>query len=147
MSEALRADQAIDSPWCRRRDPRQGSAPYRPGVRLEWPRPSMAPMVLALAGAHRHPVRALQQGLRAGAWAADTRLPRHGQAGDRDLGDDEGGLPRDGRDVPTQGPASVGVKRQDGGALGTRANGQAGVLVGAHQSANATGTICCDPSE
>jgi SRSO17 transposase len=49
-------------------------------------------------------------------------------------GDAAGGLTLDGSDVLTPGQASVGVKRQDGDAVGTRANGQAGVFVGSASS-------------
>ncbi len=43
----------------------------------------------------------------------------------------------DGRDVRNQGPESVGANRQDGGAGGQRAHGQAGVVLGeaSHQGA------------
>ena len=46
------------------------------------------------------------------------------------MGDAEGVLPLDGSDFPTQGTASVGVKRPYGGDLGPRAHGQAGVFWG-----------------
>jgi len=49
---------------------------------------------------------------------------------ERDLVADEGVLMVDGSDVPKQGVQSVGGKRQYGGELGQRANGQAGVFVG-----------------
>ena len=45
----------------------------------------------------------------------------------------------DGSEVPKQGVHAVGVKRQDGGALGKRAHGQAGVLVGSGRAQGSTG--------
>lgn len=42
------------------------------------------------------------------------------------LGEDDGGVRRDGREAPTPGRRAVGVARQGGGATGTRATGQAG---------------------
>jgi SRSO17 transposase len=57
-------------------------------------------------------VRARQQFISEGSWDDAALLHRHGQAVDRELGEDDGVLIRDGSDVPKQGEASVGVKRQ-----------------------------------
>ena len=130
MLEELRAYHALYSPWFRRREQQQWSEQYRPGLLLELPRPSIEPMVLALEGAKRKTVRAMPQLLSEGAWEDDLMLQRHWLEADRDLGDGEGVLTLDGSDFPTQGTASVGVKRQYGGELGKRANGQAGVFLG-----------------
>ena len=100
------------------------------GLLLELPRKSIEPMVLALEGTSQKAGRARQQCLTEGAWDDEAILTRQGQAVEQALGDNEGGLTLDGRDVPNQGTHSVGVKRQYGGALGNRANGQAGVFVG-----------------
>ena len=97
---------------------------------LELPRKSIAPMVLALAGANRNPVRARPPCLSEGAWDDDTILRRHGQEVEHALGDDNGVLTLAGSAVPQHGTASVGVKRQDGGERGKRAHGQAGVFLG-----------------
>jgi SRSO17 transposase len=97
---------------------------------LELPRKSIEPMVLALEGANRNTVRAMQQFLSEGAWEDDPILQRHWQEVDRDLGDDDGVLTLDGSDFPKQGTESVGVKRQYCGELGKRANCQAGVFLG-----------------
>jgi SRSO17 transposase len=126
---ALCADHAIYSPWFRRREQRQWSQQDLHGLLPALPRQSMEPLVLALEGANRKAVRALQPLLSEGAWEDEPLLPRHGQEGDRELGDDDGVLTLDGSALPTQGPESVGVKRQSGGALGPRANGQAGVFL------------------
>jgi SRSO17 transposase len=87
-------------------------------------------MVLALEGANRNTVRAMQQFLSEGAWDDDTILRRHWQEVDHALGDDNGVLTLAGSDVPKQGTESVGVKRQYCGELGKRANCQAGVFLG-----------------
>jgi SRSO17 transposase len=130
LIEALGAYHAIDSPLCRRREQRKWSQQYLHGLWLELPRQSMEPMVLALAGANRHTVRARQPFLSAGAWEDAALRPRHWQEVERELGDDDGVLTLDGSDVPQQGTASVGEQRQTCGALGTRANCQAGVCLG-----------------
>jgi SRSO17 transposase len=126
----LRASHVIDSPLFQRREQREWSAKYRHGLLLELPRKSIAPMVLALEGANRNTVRAMQQFLSEGAWDDDTILRRHWQEVDHALGDDNGVLTLDGSDFPKQGTESVGVKRQDCGELGKRANCQAGVFLG-----------------
>jgi SRSO17 transposase len=130
LIEELGTYHAIYSPLFRRREQRQWSQQYLHGLRLELPRTSIAPMVLALEGANRNTVRALQQFLSEGAWEDDTIRQRHWQEVDRDLGDDDGVLALDGSDFPKQGDASVGVKRQYCGELGKRANCQAGVFLG-----------------
>ncbi len=75
-------------------------------------------------------VRALQHFLSEGAWddAAVLRTPWElvGQG----LGETEGVLTVDGSDIPKQGTHAAGVARQWGGALGKKANCQAGVFVG-----------------
>jgi SRSO17 transposase len=72
----------------------------------------------------------MQPFLSEGTWDDTALLHRHWQEVDGDLGEDDGVLILDGSDFPTQGEASVGVKRQYGGELGKRANGQAGVFLG-----------------
>jgi len=130
LIEELHAYHAIYSPLFRRQEQRQWSEQYMHGLLLELPRKSIEPMVLALEGAHRNTVRAMQQFLSEGAWEDDPILQRHWQEVDRDLGDDEGVLTLDGSDFPKQGTESVGVKRQYCGELGKRANCQAGVFLG-----------------
>ena len=130
LVEELRAYHALYSPVFRRREQREWAGKYRHGLRLEIPRTSIAPMVLALDGANPKAVRARQLCITAGAWAAEALRYRHWQAVDRALGEDDGVLTLDGSDFLTQGQPSVGVKRQSGGEVGKRANGQAGVYVG-----------------
>jgi SRSO17 transposase len=97
---------------------------------LELPRKSIEPMGLALRGADRNAVRAMQPFLSAGAWDDTAILQRRWSALASDLGAAEDGvLIRDGSDVPKQGIESVGVKRQYCGQLGKTANCQAGVLL------------------
>ena len=112
LLEELRGSHAISSPLFQRREQREWSEKYRPGVLLERPRKSIAPMVLALEGTSQQAVRAMQQFLTAGAWDDAAILTRHWQEVEQALGDEEGVLLLEGRDFPTQGPHSVGVKRQ-----------------------------------
>ena len=112
LVEELRAYHAIYAPLFQRREQRAWSAKYLHGLLLDLPRKSIEPMVLALEGADRNAVRAMQQFLSDGAW------------------DDGAVLTLDGSDFPKQGKASVGVKRQYCGELGKRANCQAGVFLG-----------------
>ena len=130
LLDELEAYHAIYSPLFQRREQRAWSAKYLQGLLLELPRKSIEPMVLALEGANRNAVRAMQQFLSEGAWDDDALLRRHWQEIDADLGDAEGVLTLDGSDFPKQGTESVGVKRQYCGELGKRANCQAGVFLG-----------------
>jgi SRSO17 transposase len=130
LVEEWRADHALYSPLCQRREPRDAAYTSLQGLLATWPRQSMAPMVLAIAGVAPKAVRAMPAFISAGQGNAARLLHRHGEAGDPDLGGDDGVRRVEGRDVPKPGGHAVGVKRQDGGALGKRANGQAGVCVG-----------------
>ncbi len=130
LLDELHAYHAIYSPLFQRREQREWSEKYLHGLLLELPRKSIEPMVLALEGANRNAVRAMQQFLSEGAWDDDAILQRHWQEVESDLGDDDGVLTLDGSDFPKQGTESVGVKRQYCGELGKRANCQAGVFLG-----------------
>jgi SRSO17 transposase len=130
LVEALQAYHAIYSPLFQRRAQRQWSADSLRGLLLDMRRKAVEPMVLALHGADYNAIRALPQCVSEGAWPDHTLLKRHWRAVDAPLGDADGGLPLDGSDLLTQGKESVGVKRQYGGDVGKRANGQAGVFWG-----------------
>ncbi len=130
LLDELHAYHAIYSPLVQRREQREWSEKYLHGLLLQLPRKSIEPMVLALQGANRNAVRAMQQFLSEGAWDDDVILRRHWQEVETDLGDADGVLTLDGSDFPKQGTESVGVKRQYCGELGKRANCQAGVFLG-----------------
>jgi SRSO17 transposase len=130
LVEAWREYHAIDSPLLQRREPREAASSDLPGLVLERPRQASEPMGLALEGANAKAVRTLPWCSSDGAWDADVLLTRHGQEVATYLGDEDGVLTLDGRDFLPQGRESVGVTRQDCGAVGTRATGHAGVVVG-----------------
>jgi SRSO17 transposase len=128
--DELTAFHAIFSPLFARQEQREWSRQYLHGLLLELPRKSIEPMVLALRGADRNAVRAMQQFLSEGAWDDRAILHRLWSELAADLGDvTDGVLMLDGSDVPKQGTDSVGVKRQYCGQLGKTANCQAGVFV------------------
>src|SRR5918997_1944883 len=130
LVDELHAYHALYAPLFQRREQREWSAKYLHGLLLALPRKSIEPMILALDGADRNAVRAMQQFLSEGAWDDAAILRRHWQEVEGTLGDDEGVLTLDGSDFPKQGGHSVGVKRQYCGELGKRANCQAGVFLG-----------------
>jgi SRSO17 transposase len=127
---ALREYQAISSPLLQRREQREGAEKYLHGLWLEMPRKSIEPMVLVLEGAKARTVRTRQLFISDGTWDDGALLQRHWQAVETWLGEDDGVLTLDGSDFLKQGQESVGVKRQDCGEVGQRANGHAGVYVG-----------------
>src|SRR5918998_405241 len=130
LLDELEAYHSIYRPLFQRREQREWSAKYLHGLLSALPRKSIEPMVLALDGADRNAVRAMQQFLSESAWDDGGILRRHWQEVEATLGDDEGVLTLDGSDFPKQGGHSVGVKRQYCGELGKRANCQAGVFLG-----------------
>lgn len=130
LVEQLREYHAIYSPFFQRREQREGAQQYLHGLLLELPRKSIEPMVLALEGAQAEAVRTMQLFISEGAWDDAAILKRHWQEVDQELGDTDGVLTLDGSDFLKQGQESVGVKRQYGGEVGKRANGQAGVFLG-----------------
>jgi SRSO17 transposase len=130
LVEEWRAYHAIYSPLFQRREPLEWAATYLYGLLLELLRQSIEPLVLALEGAQPQVVRAMHQCISEGSWDDAALLHCHWQEVDRDLGEDDGTLILDGSDFPTQGLDSVGVRRQYGGELGKRANGQARVFLG-----------------
>jgi hypothetical protein len=130
LGDDLHADHAIYRPLFPRRAQRQWSADDLRGWLLDRRRKSLAPMVWALPGAAGNAMRALPPCGRAGAWCAETLLKRHGREVDQTRGDADGVWPLDGRDCCTPGKESVGGKRPYWGAVGQRAPGPAGVVVG-----------------
>ncbi len=129
LLDELRTYHAIFSPLFERREQRAWSQEYLHGLLLELPRKSIEPMMLALRGADRNAVRAMQQFLSEGAWDDRAILQRLWPQIDADLGDDDGVLILDGSDFPKQGSESVAVQRQYCGELGKTANCQAGVFL------------------
>jgi SRSO17 transposase len=130
LVEALRDYPALYSPLFQRREQREAAHTYLQGLLAELPRKSIEPLVLALEGGHPQAVRAMQAFISAGTWDDEALLLQPWQDVEQDLGADEGVLRVDGSDLPKQGVHSAGVKRQYCGALGQRANCQAGVFVG-----------------
>jgi SRSO17 transposase len=130
LVEELREYHAIYSPLFQRREQREWARKYLHGLLLDLPRKSIEPMVLALEGPHVKAVRTMQLFLSEGTWQDEVLLHRHWQEVDTVLGEDDGVLTLDGSDFLKQGQESVGVKRQYCGAVGKRANCQAGVYVG-----------------
>jgi SRSO17 transposase len=130
LVEELRAYHALYSPLLQRREPREAAHTSLQGLLAALPRKSIAPMVLAVDGVAPKAVRAMQSFMSAGRWDDEGRLRQPWKAVETDLGADDGVLRVDGSDCPQQGAHALGVKRQDCGELGKRANCQAGVLVG-----------------
>jgi SRSO17 transposase len=97
------------------------------------PRKNVEAVALRLLGAGPaadREVRALQHFVSEGVWDDAAVLRQHWVLVAASLGDDEGVLTVDGSDMPKQGTHSAGVARQWCGALGKKANCQAGVFVG-----------------
>jgi SRSO17 transposase len=130
LVEELRAYHAIYSPLFQRREQREAAHTSLQGLLAPLPRQSIEPLGLAVDGVAPKAVRALQSFISEGMWHDEQLLHQHWQEVETDLGADEGVLMVDGSDFPKQGVHSVGVKRQDCGELGKRANCQAGVFVG-----------------
>jgi len=130
LVEELCTSHTISSPLLQRREQREAAHTALRGWLATLPRKSLEPRVLAVDGVAPQAVRASQSLSSAGPWNEARLLHQHGKEVDTDLGADDGVLMVDGSDVPQQGGHAVGVKRQDCGELGKRANCQAGVLVG-----------------
>jgi len=128
--EAWRDSHALSSPLLQRRAHREAAHTSLQGLLAEWPRKALAPLVRALAGVPPPAVRAMPACISAGAWDDEALRLQPWKAVEQDLGADDGVRRVDGRDLPTQGVHAAGVQRQDGGALGQRANGHAGVVGG-----------------
>jgi len=134
LVEELRAYHAIYSPLCQRREQREAAHTSLQGLLATLPRKSIEPMGLAVDGVAPTAVRAIQSFISEGMWNDGRLVHQHWKAGERALGAADGVLMVDGSDFPQPGIHAVGVQRQDCGALGKRANCQAGVLVGSGTS-------------
>jgi SRSO17 transposase len=130
LVDELRAYHALYSPLFQRREQRAWASDSLHGFLLDLPRKSIEPMVLTLRGDDANAIRAMQQFVREGAWCDQAILERHWCEVDQTLGDEDGVLTLDGSDLLKHGQESVGVKRQYCGAVGKRANCQAGVFLG-----------------
>jgi SRSO17 transposase len=130
LLDDLRTYHAIYSPVFQRRAQRTWAATSLQGLLLEVPRTSIEPMILSLGGADAKAVRAMQQCISDGRWDDGPILRRHWQEVDTPLGEEDGVLTVDGRDLLKPGQESVGVTRQYGGEVGKRAHCQAGVCLG-----------------
>lgn len=132
--EELAAYHAHFAPCFHYQAQRQWSAVYLRGLLVaDVPRKNIEAVALRLLGAGEaadRQVRALQHFVSEGAWDDAAVLPAHWRLVDQTLGEDEGVLTVDGSDMPKQGTHSAGVARQWCGALGKKANCQAGVFVG-----------------
>jgi SRSO17 transposase len=130
LVEELRAYHAIYSPLLQRRAQREAAHTDLQGLRAALPRKSIEPMGLAGGGGAPKAVRAMQSFLREGRWDDEGLLRQPWKEVETDLGGDDGVLMVDGSAFPQPGAHSIGVTRQYCGALGKRANCQAGVFVG-----------------
>ena len=99
--EELRASHAISSPLLQRCEQRQAAHTYLQGLLATWPRQSIEPMVRTLDGTAPKAVRAMQSLITAGQWHDAQLWHQHWRAVVIDLGDDDGVLMVDRRDVPT----------------------------------------------
>jgi len=111
-----------------RREQRQWSAFYLCGQLSNVERKTIEPMVLELLGPKRDVVRAVQQFIGQGQWAAEDLLHCLQAQVAETLGDSQGVLIVDGSGFPKQGDHSAGVARQYCGALGKIANCQEGAF-------------------
>ena len=112
-----------------RREQRHWSAVYLCGQLSNVERKTIEPMLLDLVGPDRNAVRAMQEFMGAGQWAALELIRRHQEVVARSLGHSRGVVIVDGSGFPKQGEHSAGVARQYCGLLGKVANCQEGVFV------------------
>jgi SRSO17 transposase len=134
IAEDLAAYLAAFAPHLRRVNQVRWFELYVRGLLVaDVPRKNIEAMALRLLGASAsadREVRAVQHFVSEGVWDDGAILQQHWGVVDQSLGEDDGVLIVDGSDIPKQGTHSAGVARQYCGALGKRANCQAGVFVG-----------------
>lgn len=117
------------SVYFQRREQRQWSMVYLCGQLSDLVRKTIEPVVLSLLGPDRNAVRAVQQFIGQGHWAARVLIEGHQDLVAKSLGDPQGVVIVDGSGFPKRGSHSVGVARQYCGVLGKVANCQEGVFV------------------
>jgi len=115
-----------------RREQRHWSAVYLCGQLSNAERKTIEPMVLDLLGVNRNAVRAVQEFIGIGQWAALDVIRRHQAVVAQSLGHPRGVVIVDGSGFPKQGEHSAGVAWQYCGLLGKVANCQEGVFVVYH---------------
>lgn len=134
VGEELTAYHAHFAPLFARREQRDWAAVYLRGLlTADVPRKNVEALALRLLGAGAdapRQVRALQQFIGAGAWDDAALLAAHERLVAGTLGEADGVLILDGRDVPKRGRHAVGVAAQWCGATGKTDNCQAGVFLG-----------------
>ncbi len=111
-----------------RREQRHWSLFYLCGQLSNLERKTIEPMVLELLGPDTNAVRALDQFIGAGQWAAQKLIVRLQTLVARVLGHPDGVVIVDGSGFPKQGQHSVATARQYCGAVGKVANCQQGVF-------------------
>lgn len=111
-----------------RREQRHWSLFYLCGQLSNLERKTIEPMVLALLGPDANAVRALDQFIGAGKWAAQKLIVRLQTVVAHTLGHPDGVVIVDGSGFPKQGQHSVAAARQYCGAVGKVANCQEGVF-------------------
>jgi len=111
-----------------RREQRYWSLIYLCGQLSDLERKTIEPMVLALLGPDSNLVRAGQQFIGQGEWAASKLIVRYQEVVAEWLGDPHGVVILDGVAFPSKGRLRVGVAHQYCGVLGKLANCQEGVF-------------------
>lgn len=131
ITDALAAYQTAFVPYFRQQTQRVWSEVYLRGLLVaEVPRKNVEAVALRLLGAGEAADRQVRHFVSEGMWDDTAVLRRHGGLVEASLGEEGGVLTVDGSDIPKQGTHSAGVARQWCGALGKKANCQAGVFVG-----------------
>ncbi len=129
LRQDLAAYHALYAPRCQRRELQAPSLLYLEGLLSEERRKSGERMVLQTRGADSNAVRTAQLFVSQRRWPDGPLLQRPWEEVAKTLGQAGGVLIVEGSDLRKQGSASVGVARQDCGALGQTAHCQAGVFV------------------
>lgn len=129
ICQALTDDQRLFADCFYRREQRRWSAVYLCGQLSNAERKTIEPLLLDLMGPDRNAVRAAQEFIGTGQWAAMELIRRHQEVVARSLGHPRGVVIVDGSGFPKQGEHSASVAWQYCGLLGKVANCQEGVFV------------------